>query len=150
MKNLLVIATLLLGVSCANNVKKEIEVEKAQVVNVETKEQMISKTRGIVENSENLTEVQKQQFLDLYDGIMNKVMKVNIEMRKSKVVLMNAMMAKDYDRVKVQTLSKSLRKLHDKKFNIMLEGLEKGREILGVNNQDVLYKSWEHARADFL
>ena len=144
MKNLLILLVSFSLIGCASKAtKSEISTEKEKVGYVESRETMIERTRSILANSDNLTLEQRSKFLDLHNEILAEVDGINQEIRKSKIVLFKAMTNKNYDRKKVGYLSRSLKKLHDKKFDVMMDGLEKGRDILGIAAPEILHKAWD-------
>ncbi|MBT3982849.1 MAG: periplasmic heavy metal sensor [Bacteriovoracaceae bacterium] len=124
--------------ACSSTVKEEIEEEKKSVMGVDNREQMISRTRDILEKSENLTKEQREKFLELHSEIMKDVAEINQEIRKSKVVLFKAIVAKDYNQDKAEVLTKSIKKLFRKKLELMITGMGEAKEILGVSSEEVL------------
>ncbi|MBT3981137.1 MAG: hypothetical protein HOE90_07270 [Bacteriovoracaceae bacterium] len=123
--------------SCSSTTNKEIESEKESIKGVVSRAEMIDRTRSILENSTNLTKSQRESFLDLHASIMKDVSKINVDIRKSKVVLFNAMVGEKFNQAKVDSLTKSIKKLYDKKLDLMIVGMAKGKEIIGVSSVDL-------------
>ncbi len=132
----------MLFASCSSVVKNEISEDKKKVKNVQSRSAMIERTKGILANSPNLNSKQKILFIKLHSRAISKVKKSSLELRKLKVVLMHEMTAKDYKNAKVDELVKQIRKLHNKKLDIMLEAMKEAKNILGVNAMREIKEAW--------
>ncbi|MDP7319478.1 MAG: hypothetical protein QF441_02670 [Bacteriovoracaceae bacterium] len=138
-------------VACSS-AKKEVAKEKANVPSMESRDEMINKTRDLIESSDKLTQKQKKDFMQLHTSVMIEVGKINQETRKLKMVLFKHLLEQDsYKPAKVKVIKNQLKKLNDKKFQIMIDSLKQAKEILGVNFKE-LYPSYPfyHGHADVL
>lgn len=137
MRQLLPLLLCLFIVSCASQTRKEITVEKEEV-KVETREQMIEMSRNILASAEGISEKQKDLILALHIETMEEVSKINSEIRKSKIVLMKTLVQKKYNHKKGMVLTKDIKKLYNKKVDLMLDSMEKAKKILGVEYAKVM------------
>jgi hypothetical protein len=144
MKNLsilLMLGTLGLA-SCASSTEKEIKSDVSHVRPVQTREMLIERTRNILDDSPNLSEKQKDEFIGLHSDIATKVQKQNEEMKKLKVVLFNELTKKDFKEYKIKKITQKIRKVYNQRFDVMLQALDKAREILGKDAQNLYGQDW--------
>jgi hypothetical protein len=137
MRQLLLLFLSVFIISCASQTRKEITVEK-QEVKVETREQMIDMSRKILSSAKGISEKQRDLILALHIETMEEVAKLNSEIRKSKIVLMKTLVQKKYNHKKGTILTKDIKKLYNKKVDLMLSSMEKAQKILGVEYAKVM------------
>jgi uncharacterized membrane protein len=134
MKKILLIACVLGLSACANNTKKEIAHEKAQVeidcTSVNSK--MREKMQNLFDNSSKLSEKQKDQFTQMHVDTAQKMCELNNEIQKLKIVLIDNLANEKYDTKKVSLITREIKSLNGKKMDLMFDNLEKARSILGV------------------
>ena len=143
MKSILmaIMMAMVLG-GCASTVKKEIEMDKSHVSGVSHREEMIAKTRDILDQTPNLTEKQKDRFIALHQGVSEKAIKYAQEIRKLKVVLFNELTAKKYQPRKINELGRQIRKLSNKRLDLMFDALSKAQKILGKEAKMIYEEEW--------
>lgn len=141
---LLTLITLTLFVGCASSTKKEIEQEKQQFSNIQTREQMITNAKAMLDESKDLTASEKNQLSTLFADVSEKTAKINAEINKSKTVLFQEITTKKYNEKKTAILKSSIKKLYNQKIDIMMDAFKKSREILGMKTAP------EHFHRQFL
>ena len=137
MKKLMAIVLAGVFMASCSSVKKEIEHDKAALKDVHGKEDMLKKMAQTLDSSEKLTPKQKREFLALHTNTRAQVASINEESAKLKVILFNHLLEEDYDTIKVRELQRRLKKLHNKKFDVMINSLTDARKILGVEFKEV-------------
>lgn len=128
----LIIMLLLLVSSCSSRTKMEIDAKKRQIEEINSREELQSKTDDLINKSSNLTDAQKGDFLLLHKKVIEDVDQINKEMSKLKIILFKSLTDEKFDRPKVAELQKQLKKLYDNKYKIMMRAMTDAREILGV------------------
>ncbi len=133
MKNyLLTLIALTLLASCASATKKEIEQEKKQYSNIQTREQMVDNAKTMLEESTELTEAEKDKLANLFAEVSQQSAQLNAEISQSKTVLFHEVTSKSYDEKKTIILKNSIKKLYDKKIDLMMDAFKKSQKILGI------------------
>ncbi|PIP93436.1 MAG: hypothetical protein COW00_12110 [Bdellovibrio sp. CG12_big_fil_rev_8_21_14_0_65_39_13] len=137
----------LLFVSCSGNQTKQIEIEKREVRDVHTKDDMVNRTREILEKS-GLSADQKEKFLELHGQMIFKMNQMNEEFHKLKILLFKEMTKKKRNRSKINEITRQIKKLHNEKLTIMLGSLEKVDKILGDKSMSIYQEDWflEHIK----
>ncbi len=145
MKLLLAIlfSTLLIA-GCSSSEKKEIAAEKSLVKDVHSQEDLIEKTRAILDKSPHLSQEQKDQFIDLHSTIVSKVQEKNQEIRALKILLFKEMTDKNYNRKKINLITKEIKSAYNDKLDIMLKSMSKVQKILGVKGKEIYQEKWFH------
>ncbi len=135
MKQLLMtaLALTLLG-ACSSATKKEIEQEKAQFSDIQTREEMVANARQMLEESEELTQDEKAKLADLFAQVREESSKINAEISRSKSVLFKELTTKSYSEKKTLVLKNSIKNLYDKKIDLMMDAFKKSRKILGLKS----------------
>lgn len=131
MKTLLIISTLLFFSACSTT-KSEIAAEKNSYNTPADRSEMIEKTRSMLESSTRLSEKQKDDFIELHSKVIDQVFNITGEVRKLKLVFFNHLTNQDYKEKKVSELMKQIKKLNNKKFDLMADAMVDARKILGV------------------
>ena len=142
MKVLVLLLVAALSFGCASGVKKEIAHEKDSMSSMQSREVMVEKMRSILDKSENLSEKQKDQFIDLHGEIIGKNQSLNEDISKLKVILFKELAANKYNARKVNELGRQIKKLHNKKMDNMLGALSKAKKILGVEVKSLYGEEW--------
>ena len=137
----------LLFVSCSGNQTKQIEIEKREVRDVHTKDDMVNRTREILEKS-GLSADQKEKFLELHGQMIIKMNQMNEEFNKLKILLFKEMTKKKRNRSKINEITRQIKKLHNDKLTIMLSSLDKVDKILGNKRSSIYQEDWflEHIK----
>lgn len=142
MKTLLLALVLAFSFGCATGVKKEISHDKEQMSSVQSREMMVEKMRTALEQSDKLTDSQKDQFIQLHDKTMMKTMAINEDIAKLKVILFKEFAGEKYNGRKVSELTRQIKKLHNQKMDVMLGALGKAKKILGVEVKSLYGEDW--------
>lgn len=142
MKRILPFLLVLGGISCAGNVKKEIQAEKAQISDESVHQEMALKTRAMLDQAKNLTEEQKDQFIQVHGKVWAQSQEIGIEIKKIKIVLFKALLAKDYDKKKITVAKNQIRKLYNEKLDIMINAFDDVRSILGKDMELPYNSMW--------
>lgn len=130
--------SLTLLASCATHVDREIEYEKKQVkADLHSPAALAEKTRKMLEKTPNLTQEQKDKFVDLHTQIYADSMAISLEIKKLKMVLFRNLTSDQISRVKSDKVANKIRKLTNKRLDIMIAGLDEARKILGVYTPEV-------------
>ncbi len=132
-----------MAISCAST-KKEIAQQKEKMPDIQTPEELRKTTRNIIATSENLSEGQKNDFLKLHESVISEVRKINNESRKLKAVMFNHLANESYDNGKVREIEKQLKKLNNKKIDIMFKAMSDARKILGVEFKHIYPEMMNH------
>lgn len=132
---------------CSSNQAKQVELEKRDVKNVHTKDDMISRTREILEKS-GLNPDQKEKFLELHGQMIIKINQMNEEFNKLKILLFKEMTKNKRNTVKINEITRQVKKIHNDKLKIMLSSLDKVDKILGDKARSIYQEDWflEHVR----
>ena len=126
-------------VGCANSqMKKEIKEDKNMVGEIDTRGQMNDRVYQMLHKSDKLTIEQKNKFMKLHSSIIRDVANINNKIRKEKVVLFKSIISEDYNDRKVRVLKKSIKKLHQQKFDLMMDALDQTKDIIGIADKELL------------
>ncbi len=135
---LIILMTLSFVVGCSStSTQEQIAREKEVTESMPTRSVMSQRVKSILRNSPNLNEDQRDKFLMLHSDVMSEVAIINDELRKSKVVMFNNMVADEYDAKKIRILRKSIVKLNKKKLNVMFDAMDESKKILGLEAKNI-------------
>lgn len=134
MKQLIMIFLALLLSACSSSTKKEIEKEKAQFSDIQTREQMIASARQMLDESKELTNEEKTKLSELFAQVSEESAKLNAEISRSKAILFQELTTKSYSEKKTAVLKSSIKKLYNQKIDLMMDAFQKSRKILGLKS----------------
>lgn len=140
MKKILLL-TLLFIFSCSTQKERAIENEKGQVKGVHSRDEMIERTRDILEKS-NLSTIQKEKFLELHGHMIMKVNELNDEFNSLKVVMFNEMTKPKRDRLKLNKIISQIKKIHQKKLDLMLNSFDEVDRLVGDKGRSIYQEDW--------
>ena len=130
---------------CSTTTKDEVSADMDKVRGVHSREDMIARTRMILEESPNLTDTQKDKFIELRGQTLDVVMDQTARIRKLKVVLFESMTAENYNPAKVREVTRQLKKAYNKRLDTMFNSMKKAQTILGKDAPKALYKMEDHS-----
>lgn len=143
MKKIILLTITLLLTSCASETKKEIQIEKEEVVLSKSHRSILERAHRDILDSPDLDPETKDDFLALQYETQEKVKEVNTELRKIKVVFFKSLTEKDHNERKSNELIRQMKKLHNKKLDIMIKSFYEAKNILGhevfTDNKDMLW-----------
>ncbi len=133
---------------CATKTKKEIAAEKSMVKSIHSRQDLVEKTRMILEKSPHLSKEQRDQFLNLHTDIISKVDESTQEIRKLKILLFKEMTNQNFNKVKVDIITKQIKKAYNERLDVMLNAMKEAQGILGVQAKEIFKEKWfqEHYR----
>lgn len=131
MKKLLLLSVLAMLASCATATKQTIEVERKSVGEVKNEEDLVEKAREVLANS-RITEGQKKQFVDLYRSSRDEAYAIEEKIREYRVVLLKALVEKDFSQRKFDIVALKIKKLVIKRYELSMDQYRQGKRILGV------------------
>ncbi|MBI2522712.1 MAG: hypothetical protein HYV97_19985 [Bdellovibrio sp.] len=135
LKDILLISILsIVLMQCANEQKKELEAEKAKL-NIDIEEDISSRIDKMIQEAEWPTAEQKKKLFELKLNTKNKIIEVNQQLKKTKILLVQNLIIKGPTTYKLRLLKKEFKKMHKQKIEIMLDAIEEARKLLGKGNQ---------------
>lgn len=140
MKKLLsAMALVSLLASCAGQTQREIQKEKSQMTNVNSREEMMVRMRKVLSHGKGITEKQKEQFMSMHDEVWSQTYEINQDIRKLKIMLFKELVNPKYNDQKVHEVKRQVQKLYNKKLNIMIGAFEKVTKMLGKDQRRFLH-----------
>jgi hypothetical protein len=131
MKILWVILLLGFITSCANPVKKQVQIEKDQVTLTAKQKTILDRAHKDILDSPDIDPEVKDDFIALQYETYTKVQELNLELRKLKVVFFNSITKENHDQKKSNELIRQMKKLHGKKLDLMVDAFYQAKNILG-------------------
>ncbi len=124
-----------LFVSCGSLEQKKNVNKKLSDVNTSElkRNDMVSNLERILRESKKNDEKKIQQALVSYRKTLSNIDALNLELQKNKVVLFEHLAEENYSIDKVNILRKNMRKVYQRKFKTMFDGVLELKNILGVN-----------------
>ena len=132
MKHVLLL-TILLGLfSCARtSVKDEVEAEIQALSDISSSSEMMSKSYSMIEDNPHLSEEKKEAFNKIKSEVHQEVQQINKRIAKIKIVLFRSLLNEPQRDAKTRHLTHELKRLHDRKLDIMIEAFFDLKTILG-------------------
>lgn len=141
---------LLLLVSCASGVRKEIEQDKSKLREPVDKEAMVAKAHNLFLNSPHYSQEQKLALQNLMSQTRIKSQALSESLYKAKLVLFQELFSttSGYQQsarqtAKIEELERQLRKINQRKMDLMIESLHESRKILGLSDEETLRQHYE-------
>ncbi|HAZ13594.1 MAG: hypothetical protein A2X86_13765 [Bdellovibrionales bacterium GWA2_49_15] len=143
LKDLFLISVLsIVLMECTNVQKQELEADKAKI-EVSAEEDISIRIDTMIKEAKWPTEEQKTRLFGLKEKTKNKIVEINIKLKKAKIVLVQHLVVKDSTNEKLRLLKKDIKKLYNQKVDVMLDAIEEARKILGkldhVTQLDSMY-----------
>ena len=130
-KILTMLLMLLFAVACSNGVKEDLELDKLKMDAPMGRGDMMAQMQEALNNSKNLTQKQKDDFINLHHDVFVESQKLRDEIRKLKVLLFKALAEEDMDSARVKEITSQVRKKYNQRLDIMLDAFGKSKKILG-------------------
>ncbi|EQC47262.1 hypothetical protein [Bacteriovorax sp. Seq25_V] len=150
MKNLLLILTLVLLGSCSSAVKEEVREDRMTVGHI-SQEQMIDKMREMINRIPGITKDQHDKLLNLHADVYADSQDISEKIKQNKVLLFKYL-AEDKNK-EINFVKKDLKKLYNRKLELMFQAFDKVKAILGKDAKKVmsdeefrLYHGFSHER----
>lgn len=133
MKIYLLFLMFFLAACSTSQIRQEIEQDKVELAEEMThRDQMMSKSYGLIESSDQITESQKEAFHQIKVGVYQQVQEINLEIALNKILLFRTLVDEEAHAERIRILTHDLRKLHDKKLDIMIDAFFDLKETLGA------------------
>ena len=105
--------------------------EKYDMGEIHGKNQRLKRTRYILDNSDQLTEIQKTELLTLHEQVYEESEIINNQIVNLKIMLFNQIKNPQYNQGKLFEIKNQLRDLYDQKFEVMTKSMIDVKKILG-------------------
>lgn len=134
-----------LGLSaCATHSEKENLTEKvAQQVQVKDRRDLSTESRRLIEDSSALTSVQKSSLLALRDATQMQMDQMQKESVKLRAVLIEDVMATNYNAREVNLIKNQISKLEKKRVAVIFKTVDRANAIIGraeIQNKRELFE----------
>lgn len=141
MKKILILCLLALGASCATATKQSIESDRQEIGKLESEQQVIEKAGKILSKS-NITEKQRQQFIELYRSNIGKTREIQEKIREYRVVLLKTLVDDNFSQRKFDIVANKIKKLVLQRYELSMMQYKQGKEILGVAAGSIYDDPW--------
>ncbi len=121
-----------LAVGCAHTSKVEQRLNDKLAANTSSNVNTLNtQSANLVENLVGVTEVQKSQLRDLHSSTHNKINAINDQAVRLRALLIEDVVAPQYNEVEAELIKTRLSQLEDKKIGVIFEAIDKTNLILG-------------------
>lgn len=116
---------------CASTAEKQVQKEVAEQKAIETPAQAAASGRFAIRFSDKLSETQKTQFLNLMSRVQDQMTVLRTQEGQLKAALFQSLADGRYNQSEISVFKSKLKKLENKKLDIMFASLDEVRGILG-------------------
>lgn len=136
------LSILLTLAACANpSIEKEVNDKISQESEIKTRADLTADTKSSIENAKGVTLEQKSQLLSLRESTNQQIESNWQESLKLKSILIQDLVANEYNEREVELLKGKLQKLETKRLSIMFSAVDRASKILGHQarlNKDIM------------
>jgi len=129
---------LLLIASCAIGQRSEIEKEKKKISNITSTQEFYKQVIQTINNSQDLSQKQKSDFLNLYYDVGKRSKRLSVEIKKLKIILFRSL-TRENNEFKIDEITRQIKSANNERLDLMFDALEKTKIILG-KDAELLYK----------
>lgn len=133
MRNTLLLASTMLALGgCSHAVlDQRINEKVAREPAINTRSELNAEVEKLIESTPGLSKEQKAGLLGLSTSTREQVNQILAASLKLRSVLVNDMIAKDYDEDEVEMIKDRLRDLEDKRVSVLFDAVDQANTILG-------------------
>jgi hypothetical protein len=122
-------------IGCASSMQKQVQQEAAVQTDVHSNHDAVDSGRNAILNSTKLNQQQKDQFLQVMAHTEDEMTDIRAQEGKLKAALFQSLSQGEYNPFKISVYQSKLKKLENKKLDLMFASLKKVRHILGKDPQ---------------
>lgn len=126
----------LTALGCTATPVSQLDQKVGQETPIADRAQLEAQAGVLIQNDQNLTPIQRDQFLTLKASVDKELNDISEQSWKLRSVLVKELLSSNYSADDVSQIKSRLRKLEDERLSVMFDGVDKANSILGRNAND--------------